>query len=46
MRELVAACAACVIAKLPAGDVNIVTAELTIKVFFVCGKHTTYRLNG
>jgi hypothetical protein len=33
MRELVAASAACVVAKLPTGDVNIVAAELTIKVF-------------
>lgn len=33
MRELVAASAACVVAKLPPRDVNIVAAELTIKVF-------------
>lgn len=43
MRELVAACAACVIAKLPARNVNVVAADLTIKVFFSCGIHGLVR---
>ena len=38
-RELVAACAAYVIAKLPASNVNVVAAGFAIKVFFVCGRH-------